>query len=270
MFVNAVFQHRVRLSMQEVGGNVRSAVEHRAMAMLEGVCSENGFVKPGTVRLLDMGQGCLSSADMCRYVNFDCTVRAEVYNPPPKFRHTAFVRSMNAFGALLEAGYWDERGVLVPVIEVVVVRDPVVSANEAPLDGLEVGDSAVVEILSSRFDLRDTHMTGYGRLVKSLGSAGGEGAPSLFAAAPVSVADGEVGDGAEGSVASSIQDADEEAADIDTEDEDEEEEEAEEDVAGAVVDGASDSEEENVNLYGGAEEADQGGGSDSGESDAED
>ena len=184
MFFDCVFPFRVRLHMREVGRNVRQVVEERARSLLEGVCSENGYVRPGTLRMIDMARGELTGADMCRYAGFDCRFRAEMYNPPPRTRHSAYVRSVNSFGALLEAGYWDDAsGALVPVIEVVVVRDPTISNNEVAVEGLRPGDEVTVEIVSARFELRDTRLTGYGRLVRGLvpgasaGAAGAAGAP---------------------------------------------------------------------------------------------
>lgn len=165
MFAQAVVRQRVKLPVAEVGSNVRDIIENRGIALMEGVCTQFGYIRPGTMQLVDMSPGRLSYIDMGRHYTFDCKFRADVCNPLPGSKFRAHVRSMNQFGVLAEAGYWDDHGKLVPVIEVVIVRDPSLSRNLVDLDGLAIGDDVGVELLSQRFELRDTRVTAHGRTV---------------------------------------------------------------------------------------------------------
>jgi hypothetical protein len=165
MFAQAVIRQRVKLAVAEVGSNVRDIIENRGIAMMEGVCTVYGYVRPGTMQLVEVSPGRLSYIDMGRHYTFECKFRADVCNPLPGSKFRAHVRSMNQFGILAEAGYWDDHGKLVPVIEVVIVRDPSLSRNLVDIDSLAIGDDVGVELLSQRFELRDTRVTAHGRTV---------------------------------------------------------------------------------------------------------
>ena len=165
MFQASVIRYPVKLKVTEVARNVHNVVEARAKKMLEALCSYAGFTKPGSLRLLQMGPGVLSGIDMGRHYTFQCAFAAEVCNPAPGARFKAYVRSLNRFGALVEAGYIDPLGSLVPVIELVVIRDPTIAKNEVDIDDLALGDEVGVEVLGRRYELRDTRITGFARTV---------------------------------------------------------------------------------------------------------
>jgi hypothetical protein len=165
MFRASIIRYNVKLKVTEVGRNVSDVVEARARKMLEGTCSYVGFTKPGSLRLVQMGPGVLSAIDMGRHYSFQCSFAGEVCNPPAGSRFKAYVRSINRFGMLVEAGYLDPMGTLVPVVELVVIRDPTIARNEVPIDDLALGDAVGVEVLGRRFDLRDTRITGFARTV---------------------------------------------------------------------------------------------------------
>lgn len=169
MFQASVIRCPIKLKVVEVARNVREVVEARAKKMLEGICSYVGYAKPGSLRLLQMGPGVLSGIDMGRHFTFQCTFAAEVCNPAPGTRLKAYVRSVNRFGALVEGGYIDHMGTLVPVIELVVIRDPTIAKNEVDVADLAPGDEVGVEVLGRRFELRDTRIAGFGRTVLDVG-----------------------------------------------------------------------------------------------------
>ena len=172
MFQASMIRCSVKLKVGEVAKNVQEVVEARARKMLEANCSYVGYTKPGSLRLIQMGPGVLTGIDMGRHFNFQCTFAGEVCNPPPGTRLKSYVRSVNRFGALVEAGYLDPVGTLVPVLELVVVRDPTIARNEVDIDDIAVGEEVGVEVLGRRFELRDTRITGFARTVLDVNDDG--------------------------------------------------------------------------------------------------
>eukprot|EP00873_Tetraselmis_striata_P043756 jgi/Tetstr1/464020/TSEL_008825.t1 len=166
MFTTAVIRHTVKLQAREVGANVREVVEDRARSLLEGVCGESGYVRPSSLRLVGMSHGRLGDIDMGKSYSFDATFKAEVCNPVRGLRMNALVRSINRFGMLCEGGYYDPDNSLVPVIEVVVVRNPSTIPNEVDLNDLQIGDEVGLEILGRNFELRDSRISAFGRTVR--------------------------------------------------------------------------------------------------------
>jgi DNA-directed RNA polymerase subunit E'/Rpb7 len=165
MFQTAVIKHNIKLQAREVGTNVREVVESRARALLEGVCGENGFIRPNSLSLVIMSRGVLGDIDMGKSYSFEAIFKAEVCNPVRGMRFNALVRSINRFGLLCEGGYYDHDNTMVPVIEVVVVRNPTTVPNETDITNVDVGDEVGVEVLGRNFDLRDSRISAFGRTV---------------------------------------------------------------------------------------------------------
>lgn len=165
MFQVVSFKHAVKLKANEVGTNVKEVIEDRARSMIEGVCGEHGYVRNNSVRMIDVSSGVLSKIDMGRHYTFTGTFKAEVCNPVPGLRFNALVRSINRFGLLAEGGYYDPDGTMVPVIEIVIVRNPTTIVNEVDIDELQVGDEVGVEVMGRQFDLRESRISAYGRTV---------------------------------------------------------------------------------------------------------
>ena len=166
MFSTAVILRTVKLQAREVGANVREVIEDRARSLMEGVCGEHGYVRPNSLRMTGMSHGRLSDIDMGKSYSFDATFKAEVCNPVRGLRFNALVRSINRFGMLCEGGYYDPDNSLVPVIEVVVVRNPSTIPNEVDVSDLQIGDEVGVEVLGRNFELRDSRISAFGRTVK--------------------------------------------------------------------------------------------------------
>jgi hypothetical protein len=230
MFQTAVIKHSIKLQAREVGSNVREVVEARARALLEGVCGENGYIRPTSLGLVSMSRGVLGDIDMGKSYSFEAVFKAEVCNPVKGMRFNALVRSINRFGLLCEGGYYDPDNNLVPVIEVVVVRNPATVPNETDLADIAVGDEVGVEILGRNFDLRDSRISAFGRTVADVNAV------SAFAEAPVV---DEQGDGGEAEEDEEEDDDDDEDEEEDGDDADEEDEDEEDDDDGSgLEDGA--------------------------------
>nr|WRJ69520.1 putative DNA-directed RNA polymerase subunit Rpb7 [Oceanusvirus sp.] len=169
MFQVVSFKYPVKLKVGEIGSNVRDVIEDRARALLEGICGEHGYVRHNTLRMTDVSSGVLSKIDMGRHYTFTASLKAEVCNPVAGLRFNALVRSINRFGMLAEGGYYDPDGTMVPVIEIIVVRNPATIKNEIDVMDLQVGDEVGVEVLGRQFELRESRISAYGRTVKSVG-----------------------------------------------------------------------------------------------------
>lgn len=169
MFATAVLTHTIKLRAREVGANVREVVEDRARSLLEGVCGEHGYVRPSSLRMMHMSPGLLGDIDMGKSYSFTARFKVEVCNPVRGLRFNALVRSINRFGMLCEGGYYDPDNSMVPVIEVVVVRNPATIPNEVELTDLQIGDEVGVEVLGRNFELRDSRISAFGRTVRDAG-----------------------------------------------------------------------------------------------------
>lgn len=180
MFAPAVLHRVVRVDLVDVGSNVFEVVRDIAMAQVEGRCSAEGYVRPGSTEVLSVARGVPARQNMFRHVEYSLSLRASVCNPAPGLVVQALVRSVNRFGARCEAGFFDDTGAMVPVLDIVVVHNMPSVANERDPTELRPGDAVSVEILGRRFEVSDPVVSAFGRILAegSAPAAPGEGQDS--------------------------------------------------------------------------------------------
>lgn len=168
MFDNCIIDHTLKLPMSQVGKNLSDLIDSRTRFDLEGKCGPHGYVKPGSVKILQRNPGELIDIEFGRDLVFKMKVKAEICNPLPGLRMKAIVQAQNKIGALAEGGFFDNFGNLVPVVEIVLIKDTVMLQNEIPTEEIEAGDEVNVEILGRVYDIHDTRIRAFGRTVKTL------------------------------------------------------------------------------------------------------
>lgn len=168
MFDTCVIDHTVKIPARQVGKNLVDVMEMRARSDLEGKCGPEGYIRPGSTKILTHGRGELIDIDFGKSYMFYLKIKCEICNPLPGLRFKAIVQAHNKIGVLAEGGFFDNFGNLVPVLEVVVIKDTVMLQNEIPTEDLEVGDEVNIEVLGRVYELHDTRIRAFGRTVRSL------------------------------------------------------------------------------------------------------
>ena len=168
MFDTCIIDHAVKVPARQVGKNLMDVIEMRMRSELEGKCGPEGYIRPGSTKILSHGRGELVDIDFGKSYMFNLKVKCEICNPLPGLRFKALVQAHNKMGMLAEGGFFDNFGNLVPVLEVVVIKDTVMLQNEVPTEDLEVGDEVNIEVLGRVYELHDTRIRAFGRTVVNL------------------------------------------------------------------------------------------------------
>ena len=168
MFDTCIIDHTVKVPARHVGKNLMDVIEMRMRSELEGKCGPEGYIRPGSTKILTHGRGELVDIDFGKSYMFNLKVKCEICNPLPGLRFKALVQAHNKIGVLAEGGFFDNFGNLVPVLEVVVIKDTVMLQNEVPTEDLEVGDEVNIEVLGRVYELHDTRIRAFGRTVINL------------------------------------------------------------------------------------------------------
>lgn len=168
MFETCIVDHTIKVPARQVGKNLHDVIEMRARSELEGKCGPEGYIRPGSTKILTHGRGELIDIDFGKSYMFYLKVKCEICNPLPGLRFKAIVQAHNKIGVLAEGGFFDNFGNLVPVLEVVVIKDTVMLQNEVPTEELEVGDEVNIEVLGRVYELHDTRIRAFGRTVRNL------------------------------------------------------------------------------------------------------
>uniref|UniRef100_A0A6C0KM91 S1 motif domain-containing protein n=1 Tax=viral metagenome TaxID=1070528 RepID=A0A6C0KM91_9ZZZZ len=159
----AVFQEKVALSPIDLRADIRSFDDillKKLKVQLEGKCSKNGYVIPGTLEILSRSLGFSEkgrgTADFLYYVK----AQGKVYNPPDGLVVEGEVMLKNKMGCYV---------ILDNAIRIMIPRDLHIGNEE--FDSIELKDRIRIEIKKSQFRANATHILSIGQF---LGKVGGD------------------------------------------------------------------------------------------------
>lgn len=127
--------------------SIDSLLETKAKQLIENKCSEQGFVLPGSVKLLSRSMGYFESARFTGDAIYYLKLEGKIIYPADGFRVIGEVIRKNKMG--LYVNYRD-------AIRVQVPRDLHIGSEE--YEEVEVGDSVEVELKRSKFQINDPYI----------------------------------------------------------------------------------------------------------------
>jgi len=165
----AVFQEKVALSPIDLRADITSFDDillKKLKVQLEGKCSKNGYVIPGSLQLLSRSLGASEkgrgSADFLYYLK----AQGKVYNPPDGLVVEGEVMLKNKMGCYV---------ILDNAIRIMIPRDLHIGNEE--FDNIELKDRIRIEIKKSQFRANATHILSIGQFLGKVddGSAAEDG-----------------------------------------------------------------------------------------------
>lgn len=168
----AVFQEKVALSPIDLRSDITSFDDillNKLKLQLEGKCSKNGYVIPGSLELLSRSLGFSEkgrgTADFLYYLK----AQGKVYNPPDGLIVEGEVMLKNKMGCYV---------ILDNAIRIMIPRD--LHIGNEDFDNIELKDLIRIEIKKSQFRANATHILSIGQF---LGKVGEDEGPSTSASA---------------------------------------------------------------------------------------
>ena len=225
----AIFEEQVAITPKDMRQDIESIDElllEKLSTNLDGRCSKNGYVTPGSVKILSRSMGALEKGRFTGNILFHVQSEATVLNPSDGSVVEGDVIRKNKMG--MYVSYMD-------AIRVIIPRDLYI--GDTAYDAVQIGDTVQVEIKKSRFQVNDPYILSIGYF-KGLAAKGKNVPP---ASVPVEAISEEV--------ITEEPDAEEGGEEAEEEVEEEVEEEAEEEFVG----------EEDVEEEGGVAESEDAG-----------
>ena len=130
MFEVHIIDHTVQILTKHIGRNLSTLLEDRVKQDLDGKCGPSGYIKPGSTKIVSRNEGELVGIHYGKSYQFQLKVKCDVCNPLPGTRVKAIIQAKNKIGILAEAGFFDVLGTLVPIVEIVVVKDTINLQND--------------------------------------------------------------------------------------------------------------------------------------------
>ena len=216
METTAFFEKKVSLTPGEFNkvknSSIESLLEDKARELVENKCSENGFVLPGTVKLLSRSMGYFEAARFTGDAVFYVKLEGKVIYPADGIRVVGEVIRKNKMGLIVNYK---------KAIHVQVPRDLHIGNEE--FDIVEIGDTVEVELKRSKFQINDPYIVTSGVFIAS---KSGQERPSNLKMESDEEGVNQEEEGVEGE--ESLPEEEEEVEEGDDEEEEEEDEEEEE------------------------------------------
>ena len=147
----AFFEKKINLSPGEFNEvkheSIDSLLEKKAKQLIENKCSEQGFVVPGTIKLISRSMGYFEAARFTGDANYYLKLEGKIVYPADGIRVICEVIRKNKMG--LYADYNN-------AIRIQVPRDLHIGSEE--YEEVEVGDTIEVELKRSKFQINDPYI----------------------------------------------------------------------------------------------------------------
>jgi hypothetical protein len=147
----AFFEKKINLTPSEFNEvknePIDSLLEKKAKLLIENKCSEQGFVLPGTIKLLSRSMGYFESARFTGDAVYYVKLEGKIVYPADGVRVIGEVIRKNKMGL-----YVDYR----KAIRIQVPRDLHIGSEE--YEDVEVGDNIEVELKRSKFQINDPYI----------------------------------------------------------------------------------------------------------------
>ena len=148
---SAFFEKKIHLSPGEFNEvkheSIDSLLEKKAKQLIENKCSEQGFVVPGTVKLISRSMGYFEAARFTGDANYYLKLEGKIVYPADGVRVICDVIRKNKMG--LYADYNN-------AIRIQVPRDLHIGSEE--YEKVEIGDIIEVELKRSKFQINDPYI----------------------------------------------------------------------------------------------------------------
>lgn len=149
VYAPAILTMKVILSINEVGNNVKQNLEKMIQKRTEGRCISDGFIKPGSVKVMTYSSGNILNAN----VEFQTVYECMICHPVEGMNMECIAKTITKAG--VHAEVIDEDGT-VPVT-VFIARDH--HFTQKNFSNIKEGDKLIVSVIGCRFELNDNYVS---------------------------------------------------------------------------------------------------------------
>lgn len=175
----ALFDENIPLTPKDLSRNairVRDVLQKKLKSKLEGRCSRDGWVKPGTLKILSHSMGYVESGRFTGDIVFHTKCEGTVINPSADVIVQGEVIRKNKMGIYVNMD---------DAVRIILPRDHPSHIGNEEYDTVAVGEKVSVMIKKSRFQVNDEYILSVGIFEGKEGAIPFAPAPAAPAPAPV-------------------------------------------------------------------------------------
>ena len=161
LYSRAVLSQKVQLPFILVGTNVETTIRHTISSKIEGKCIVEGYVRPGSIKIINISSGTLQG----RFIEFEVVFECSICCPVEGMQIKCYAKNITQAGIRAFTSL-DEKNS--PVI-IYVSRDHH-SSNEY-FNSIKEKDAIRIRVIGQRFELNDKQVSIIGELLPKAATA---------------------------------------------------------------------------------------------------
>jgi DNA-directed RNA polymerase subunit E'/Rpb7 len=154
IYSRCLITRNISLPITKIGRNIKEVVEKVVSTSYEGKCSVEGFIKPGSIKVITYSSGLIQGTNIVFEVVFEC----QVCCPVEGMLVSCVAKNITKAGIRGESTEDDPS----PVV-VFIARDHHYSSTQ--FSNLQEGDKFVARVIGQRFELNDKYVSIIAELV---------------------------------------------------------------------------------------------------------
>lgn len=154
IFMPSMITKRIILPMYSIGRNIKSILEKMIATQIEGKCIVEGYIKPGSIKVLTYSNGMLYSDNIAFEVVFECLVCC----PVEGMLIDAIVKNVT------KAGIRCEYEITPSPVEIFVARDH--HYKSSYFATVKENDKIRVRVIGQRYELNDKYISIIAELIE--------------------------------------------------------------------------------------------------------
>jgi DNA-directed RNA polymerase subunit E'/Rpb7 len=155
VYIKSVLDTKVCLAITEIGKNVKQNLENRILVKITGKCISEGYIKPGSVKIVNYSSGNIQSDVVEYHVVFECMVCLPVEGMEIMCKCKTITK------AGIHAQVIDEDGNM--PVTIFIARDH--HHFDDRFQSVKEGDRLKVKVIGIRFELNDEYICAIAKLM---------------------------------------------------------------------------------------------------------
>ena len=161
LYSKAILTQKVQLPFIIVGSNIETTIKHTISTKIEGKCIVEGYVRPGSIQIINISSGTLQG----RFVEFIVVFECNICCPVEGMQIKCYAKNITQAGIRAFTSLDEKKS---PVI-IYVSRDH--HSSNAYFNSIHEKDAIRVRVIGQRFELNDKQVSIIGELLPKMATS---------------------------------------------------------------------------------------------------
>ena len=167
-FILAEFVDNIKIHPKFIGKDMEKNILKELRKQKEGICSNHGYIKQNSIRILKISCGKVEMSSFHGYMNFLVKYSALVCNPVKGNIVNAVVVNMNNFGILCSSFITEDDGKKTPILEIIIPKHSLTIQSDVDLkNNVRINNEVNVQIVGKKYQLYNKKISIIGKIVNT-------------------------------------------------------------------------------------------------------